>query len=122
MASSLLAIFQDIVSYNTEQARGEMHNIVAVLMTHKGLDRQSALDFAGTLCNQTLDRFTDDWANIPSWGPKVDKEVKVYVSGLLDWMAGALEWNFETERYFGKKGRAVKANRLVTLLPPSRHK
>ena len=120
MASFLPATFQDIASYNAEQSRGDVHNIVAVLMAHKGLDQQSALDLAGTLCNQALDRFMNDWENIPSWGPEIDKDVATYVRGLLDCMAGALQWNYKTERYFSKKGRAVKASRLVTILP--RHK
>lgn len=40
----LSTLFQHILSYNVEQSRGEMHNIVAVLMTYKGLDRQSVMD------------------------------------------------------------------------------
>ena len=95
-----------------------MYNIVAILMAHKGLDRRSALDFAGTMCNKALDRFKSDWDNIPSWGPEIDKEVESYVEGLLNWMAGSLQWSFETEGYFGKGAKAVKANRRLTLLPP----
>ncbi|KAG6328768.1 hypothetical protein ID866_10321, partial [Astraeus odoratus] len=37
----------DIYSFNVEQARGDMNNIVVVLMHAKGLDLQSALDYAG---------------------------------------------------------------------------
>jgi hypothetical protein len=31
-----------------------------------------------------------------------------------------LHWSFESERYFGKEGREVKATRVVNLLPRRR--
>ena len=91
--------------------------MIPVVMNEEGLDLQSAVDFVGTMCKQSIDRFTEDWANIPSWGPKIDKDVDVYVTGLADWIVGSLHWSFESERYFGKTGRQVKATRVVDLLP-----
>jgi len=108
---------QDIFSYNVEQSKGDTHNMIPVVMNEEGLDLQSAVDFVGTMCKQSIDRFMDDWANIPSWGPKIDKDVDVYVTGLADWIVGSLHWSFESERYFGKTGRQVKATRVVNILP-----
>lgn len=40
--------FQDVVSYNMEQAKGHGNvNILTVIMKSKGINLQSALDFAG---------------------------------------------------------------------------
>jgi hypothetical protein len=91
--------------------------MIPVVMNEQGLDLQSAVDFVGNLCKQSIDRFNEDRLNLPSWGAKVDKDVDVYVNGLTNWIVGSLHWSFESERYFGKNGRDVKTTRVVNLLP-----
>lgn len=91
--------------------------MIPVVMQEQGLDLQSAVDFVGGLCKQSIDRFVRDRAQLPSWGPKIDRDVAVYVEGLADWIVGSLHWSFESERYFGKSGREVKKTRTVNLLP-----
>ena len=87
-------------------------------MNERGLDLQSAANFVGNLCKKSIDRFNDDRLNnLPSWGPEIDRDVAIYVGGLADWIVGSLHWSFETERYFGKEGKSVKASRVVHLLP-----
>ena len=87
-------------------------------MHERGLDLQSAADFVGDLCKKSIDRFNEDRLNnLPSWGPDIDRDVAVFVSGLATWIVGSLHWAFETERYFGKEGMEVKATRVVRLLP-----
>lgn len=91
--------------------------MIPVVINEQGLDLQSAVDFVGDLCKQSIDRFNDDRNNLPSWGAKIDKDVNIYVNGLANWIVGSLHWSFESERYFGKGGKDVKASRVVTLLP-----
>jgi len=91
--------------------------MIPVVMNEQGMDLQSAVDFVGQLCKQSIDRFIYDRSRLPSWGEKIDRDVAIYVTGLADWIVGALHWSFESERYFGKNGRTVKANRIVELLP-----
>ena len=91
--------------------------MVCVVMNEEGLDLQSAIDFVGVLCKQSIDRFNEDRRNIPSWGVKIDGDVAVYVDGLAYWIVGSLHWSFESERYFGKTGPEVKASRVVELFP-----
>ncbi|KAF5381366.1 hypothetical protein D9615_008302 [Tricholomella constricta] len=116
-ANDLVTWSNDIFSYNVEQSKGDTHNMIPVVMSEEGLDLQSAVDFVGTMCKQSIDRFVDDRANLPSWGPEIDKDVNTYVNGLADWIVGSLHWSFESERYFGKTGREVKATHVVNLLP-----
>ena len=78
---------------------------------------QEAVDFVGDLCKKSIDRFTEDRARLPSWGPEIDAQVQVYVQGLADWIVGSLHWSFESERYFGKKGKQIKRDRIVELAP-----
>lgn len=91
--------------------------MIVVVMHEQGLELQEAVDFVGDMCKQSIDRFIENTALLPSWGERIDKDVAVYVRGLQDWIVGSLHWSFDTERYFGKAGREVKKNRKVTLLP-----
>jgi hypothetical protein len=119
--SSLLrwceSIVQDIFSYDVEQSKGHTHNMIDVIMHEQGLGLQDAVNVVGDYCKGAIDRFVHDRANLPSWGPAIDADVRVYVDGLADWIVGSLHWSFDTERYFGKAGKQVKATRLVTLRP-----
>lgn len=91
--------------------------MIVVVMQQEGLDLQSAVEFVGELCQQSIDRFVADRANLPSWGPEIDRQVAIYVDGLADWIVGSLHWSYESERYFGKTGLEVKKTRVVNLLP-----
>jgi hypothetical protein len=90
--------------------------MICVFMTNDGLDLQQAVDRIGDLCKQTIDSFVENQARVPSWGDDIDKDVKLYVNGLQEWIAGSLHWSFMTTRYFGENGGAVKATRIVELL------
>ena len=86
-------------------------------MNHRGMALQEAVDFVGDLCKKSIDRFIEDKARLPSWGPEIDEQVQVYVRGLMDWIVGGLHWSFYTERYFGKRGSQIKKARVVELAP-----
>jgi hypothetical protein len=90
--------------------------MICVFMTNDGLSLQQAVDRIGDLCKQTIDTFIEDQARVPSWGDDIDKDVKLYVNGLQEWIVGSLHWSFMTTRYFGDNGGAIKATRIVELL------
>ncbi|KAF8137234.1 isoprenoid synthase domain-containing protein [Boletus edulis] len=115
--NDLVTWSNDIFSYDVEQSKGHTHNMIDVIMQEQGLGLQDAVNVVGEYCKGAINRFVRDRANLPSWGPAIDAEVRVYVDGLADWIVGSLHWSFETERYFGKAGKQVKATRLVTLRP-----
>lgn len=116
-ANDLVTWSNDIFSYNVEQSKGDTHNMIPVVMNQEGVDLQTAVDFVGNMCKQSIDRFNEERSRLPSWGPEIDRDVAIYVDGLANWIVGSLHWSFESERYFGKKGRQVKATRVVDLLP-----
>lgn len=91
--------------------------MIDVIMHEQGLGLQHAVDVVGQFCKRAIDRFEHDRACLPSWGPAIDADVRVYVDGLADWIVGSLHWSFETERYFGRDGGRVKATRRVALRP-----
>ncbi|THH02195.1 hypothetical protein EW026_g598 [Hermanssonia centrifuga] len=116
-ANDAISWYNDILSYNVEQARGDTHNLVVILMNDLGLDRQAAIDHATELAKHTSVRFETCRSQLPSWGQDVDGMVAKYVQALQDWMVGSCHWSFDTERYFGKDGAGVKKSLRVPLLP-----
>ncbi|KAJ3512376.1 hypothetical protein NLJ89_g3557 [Agrocybe chaxingu] len=113
----LEAYIDDIFSYNVEQSRGDTHNMIVILMQYHGHTLQSAVDYVGELCAQTIDTFCENKERLPSWGPEIDDMVARYVKGLQDWIVGSFHWSFQTQRYFGKDGLDIKKHRYVKLLP-----
>ncbi|KDQ58520.1 hypothetical protein JAAARDRAFT_129042 [Jaapia argillacea MUCL 33604] len=115
--NDLVTWSNDIFSYNVEQSRGDTHNMLVIVMREKGLSLQGAVDFVASMTMQSIDRFYENCTALPSWGPEIDDQVRVYVDGLANWIIGSLHWSFESERYFLKEGRNIKSSRVVTLLP-----
>lgn len=91
--------------------------MIVIMMHHHGMTLQEAVDFVGDLCKKSIDRFIENRACLPSWGPEIDQQVQAYVQGLADWIVGSLHWSFKSERYFGKKGLQIKKSRVVELAP-----
>ena len=106
--------------------------MIAILMQYHNLSLQGAVDYVGELCKQTIDTFSTNKGELPSWGPEIDEMVARYVQGLQDWIVGyvcvsladlfiyplfpsSLHWSFQTQRYFGNEGSEVKKHRLVKL-------
>lgn len=112
--------FQDVVSFNVEQARGDIHNIAIVLMAERGFSVQEAMDFVG------------DWYQSRSrhfvllldflWGSQSDKdpghvELRSYLLGLATWVTANYEWSFESQRFFGAQHKEIYEKKCVDLLP-----
>ncbi|KAK7026974.1 isoprenoid synthase domain-containing protein [Favolaschia claudopus] len=114
-ANDLVTWSNDIFSYRVENAKGDTHNMITVVMNELGLELQPAVNFVGRKCKESIDRFVDHRRKIPAWSPSIDEQVQIYVEGLANWIVGSLHWSFATERYFGKKGAEVKANHIVEL-------
>lgn len=62
--------------------------MIYILTYYHGYTLQGALDHAGDMWKQTMDKFIEDEKKIPSWGPEVDEMVQKYMSGLRDWCVG----------------------------------
>jgi Delta6-protoilludene synthase len=104
-------------SYNVEQARGDSHNIIAVVMKEKGVDLDGALTWVAASYEEVLSRFQAQHRMLPSWGPAIDAVVNEFVERLCFWIRGHDSWSFESERYFGTEGAEIQRLRLMTLLP-----
>ena len=59
--------------------------------------------------------------NVPKYHSyHLDADIVKYVDGLGSWVRANDQWNFEGERYFGKRGPEIFKNRWVTLMPKER--
>ena len=103
------------MSYNLEQARGETRNMVVILMELHGMGVQEAVDHVADRCEALVKRFETNKELIPSFGKDLDPLIAIYIEGLQHWIAGFLNWCFETERYFGKEAPDVQIHRIVRL-------
>ena len=107
-----------MISYNMEQARGDNHNIVTIVMHQNKTDIQGAMDWVYQYHKEVQAKFMDIYENkIPKFGEPVDTELAQYVDNLGNMVRGNVEWSYECERYFGKKGKEIQKTRWVTLLP-----
>lgn len=110
--------FQDVYSYNMEQAKGHSgNNIVTVLMREKNIGLQDAADLVGDHFAMLMNRFVETKKQLPSFGAELDDAVAQYVDALGHWVIGNLEWSFESQRYFGSEHMRVKDTRVIILSP-----
>ncbi|KIK69148.1 hypothetical protein GYMLUDRAFT_152409 [Collybiopsis luxurians FD-317 M1] len=121
LTNDFIAYVNDLYSYNVEQSKGQIHNIVTSLMyANPTMDLAGAVDRVNELTHRTIDQFMELKASLPSWGEQIDKDIAVYIKGMESWMVGLIFWSLQTERYFGKSTQAVRETRLVALLPQTR--
>jgi hypothetical protein len=115
----LIGIGNDIYSYNMERSRGiHGHNMVTAVQSERSLDVQAAMTVVGDVLHETGQRYLDMMENLPSFSPKVDKNLARFAYDIASWYRGMQEWSFESERYFGKVGLQVKETRIVQLSVP----
>lgn len=115
IANDIVSWSNDIVSYDMEQARGETRNMVVILMELREIGVQEAVDDVAEQCEALVKRFEETKGLLPSFGKDLDPLVTIYIEGLQHWIAGFLNWCFETERYFGKEAPDVQIHRVVRL-------
>lgn len=107
-----------MLSYNKEQASGDdEHNLITIAMKEFNIDVQGAIDWAAMLHAGTVERFNMLYLEIPRWGGPVDLDVQSYINGMAQWVGANVQWSYESERYFGKRGLEVKKMRTLHLLP-----
>ncbi|KAJ7621510.1 terpenoid synthase [Mycena polygramma] len=117
-AVDMICLANDLYSFNVEQAKGDDHNIVTLMIIHEHMAVQEAIDRVSAIHDRLATEFLDVFHSLPSFGsPAVDSMVRRYVDGLGNWIRANECWSFETWRYFKNDGLRVQRERLVDLLP-----
>lgn len=114
----LTFVSKDIHSYNIEQSRGDVDNLIIVAMHDRGYTLQQAIDFTGEMVMSRMQRFLEDRDQLPSFSPEIDEQAEIYMRGIELWVAGSISWNLTTERYFLKDHEEVRRTRVVRLMKP----
>jgi len=106
-----------MASYNREQATGdENHNLITVVRRELGCSLDDAFAWAASYHAEIQKRFHAGMESLPSWGPRMDDEVRQYVEGMAFWVRGNYAWSYESQRYFGSRGSEIQKTRKVPLL------
>lgn len=115
---------QDVVSYH---GRKSSYNLVEVLMHHKSLSLQGAMNLSGNMIKDAFASFCTlehtllesldpkpilrwTWRTAPEEPPKplLVESVKTYIQTLKDCIAGTIHWVYETELFFETKGGEIR--------------
>ncbi|TCD62386.1 hypothetical protein EIP91_006968 [Steccherinum ochraceum] len=117
--TTLVIIDNDLASFNKEQAScDEDWNLIYVIMRNLDVSFDDAMKRAVDLHTEAEAKFIAASHDIPSFGSdELDAKVQLFVTGLATWPRGNDCWNFESERYHGKKGKEYRKTRMVPLLP-----
>ncbi|KZV79064.1 terpenoid synthase [Exidia glandulosa HHB12029] len=110
LAAEMIILANDAYSYNVEQARGDTHNILAVVRDQYNWPLDRALQWIAEQHDELVAEFLETKDSVPP-------ELAKYVDGLGNWVRANDAWSFESQRYFGKGGLDVMSKREVILLP-----
>ncbi|KAG1873120.1 terpenoid synthase [Suillus subluteus] len=114
----MIALINDILSYDLEQARGDDdHNIVTIVMHEFDTDVNGAMSWAMDHQTKLEKKYFEAVAAIPKWGESIDSQVREYCDGLGNWVCASHDWSFESERYFGTNGMEVQQKRWILPMP-----
>jgi hypothetical protein len=110
------------VSFNVEQANGDIHNMAIVLMNGENLSVQQAMDRVGEWYHQSARDFVEAMSDLPIVeSKKVQVDIQRYIWGLGNVVTANYEWSYESERFWNgmtldeemKNGHAL----MIELLP-----
>ena len=111
-------IFQDMHSYPIELSRGiALHNIITSIIHEHHLDIPAAMKWLEEFGRQRVATLLNGIKELPSWGPEIDGKVRKYIDDIGYLVRGTDVWCYESERYWGGKGKEIRTTRMVTIWP-----
>ncbi|KAF7373114.1 Terpene cyclase [Mycena sanguinolenta] len=117
LGHDLVAVGNDILSFNVEQARNVTHNAVVVVMRARGLSAQDAMDSVGLWYRQTVEEFLEAMRDVPPCDSVITRtRVKMYFAAIANWVTGNYEWSLRSKRYFGADQDPLESGWVVPLL------
>ncbi|KAF9458119.1 isoprenoid synthase domain-containing protein [Collybia nuda] len=112
---------QDMFSYNREQANGDYHNFIHVVMSNQQLNLEEAYKWANQRHQDLQKKYMETLARMPSWGAEIDAQVEKYIGGLGRMISGNVKYSISCLRYAdGRKEVGDRDNRVFELLPSSK--
>ena len=79
------------------------------------LNLQQRLDHTEKLFRASLNRFHACRKRLPSFSKDLDPQVSLYADGLVDWIAGNIEWSAVNHRYKTFLNHLDRKNNIMRL-------
>ncbi len=98
-ASLIVGLANDIYTVERELARGEVNNMVMVLMHDEGLTVEQAMTRTVEMHDAETREFIALAVQLPRFSPQVDSDLQRYVDVLSSMISGHRSWAIETARY-----------------------
>ncbi|KAM0795846.1 terpene synthase metal binding domain protein [Usnea florida] len=114
IATDIVLIQNDIVSYAKEKALGESHNIIS-LYHLQGKSLQSSFDCASELLKSRYREWYLALTELPTWGEEIDSHVQLHINSAQNVALANLNWSFRAERYWSGNNGKVRKSRTITL-------
>ncbi|KAK7030049.1 terpene cyclase [Favolaschia claudopus] len=114
----MICIGNDILSFNVEYARGDLHNAVVIVMHENNLSIQEAISFVEILYQKMVDEFCRIAIHdLPACGSVTTRNaIRMYVAGITSWVTANYEWSLDCRRYFPGGRNPADTNWVVPLI------
>ena len=98
-AALIVGLANDIYTVEREFARGEVNNMIVVLMHEEGLTIEDAMTRTVELHDAETREFIALALQLPSFSVEIDGDLQRYVEVLSSMISGHRSWALETARY-----------------------
>ncbi|WP_190812426.1 terpene synthase family protein [Saccharopolyspora pogona] len=94
----------DLFSCEKEHQFGDVHNLVLVLRSARGIELQEAADLVGEMVQRRINGFatlSDEFLEqrVPEQpDPEVRSALTLHIENMRSWLRGQLHWRYETKR------------------------
>lgn len=101
--NDLLSWFNDLLSLERDTATSGGHNLVLALADEHGLSDAAAIEEVIRRWHESMGRFVELRAAMPSFGPELDAGLQHMLDGVANSVRGTIDWSLETARYHPPK-------------------
>ncbi len=98
-ASLIVGLANDIYTVEKEMAKGEVNNMIMVLMHEEGLSIEEAMTRTVELHDAETREFIALAMRLPTFSSEIDADLQRYVEVLSSMISGHRSWALETARY-----------------------
>ncbi|KAK2764359.1 hypothetical protein FQN54_009053 [Arachnomyces sp. PD_36] len=112
IATEIIVIQNDIMSYCKESDLGESYNLVS-LFYQQGVPTQPSFECVGDMLGERHRRWNKVLKKLPTWGEEIDRQVGKYIGGIRNVVTANNNWSHWTERYWGGMGSEERRPRTI---------
>ncbi|RUL91005.1 terpene synthase family protein [Verrucosispora sp. FIM060022] len=110
LGNDLLSWYNDLASLASDAATSGGHNLVLATATERQVRVDDAVEVVTRRWHESMRRFVDRRAAVPSFGPALDAAVTTHLDGVSRAVRGTIDWTLESTRYVGKEGHLINAS------------